>query len=218
MTEVIGRNSQRDSLVPKLSNILTSPQSVESLEFNDVELRETDFHGDIMFPLQVLPKINLKYQSELHIIEFKNTQHFADGSNSKIHKTTLRGEIVILKVMKDADILNEKALIEFNREITIISRLSHPHIINLYGSGVIESKLRVGEDRPWIALEFLEWGSLHDRIDKAHAGQLVPAGSYIRFAKELSDALHFLHELVHPECILIHRDLKPVRKNFSPFF
>ena len=116
--------------------------------------------------------------------------------------------------MKDSEVLNEQALLEFNREVSIISRLSHPHILNLYGSGVIESQLRVGESRPWIALEFLEWGSLHNRIDIARAGQLVPVGSYIRFAKELSDALYYLHELVHSNCILIHRDLKPVSKYY----
>ena len=96
MEEVSGISNGSLSL-SKLPNDLKSSTCLESLEFDDVEVRETNFHRDIMFPMQILTTVNLKYQLPLDIVEFKNTHHFADGSNSKIHTAKFRGEMVKYK-------------------------------------------------------------------------------------------------------------------------
>lgn len=81
----------------------------------------------------------------------------------------------------------------FEREAKAISQLSHPHICTVYDVGN-----EAGVD--YLVMEFLEGGTLADRIKKGP----LPLDQVLRYGIEISDAL----EKAHRQGI-VHRDLKP---------
>ena len=81
----------------------------------------------------------------------------------------------------------------FEREARAISQLSHPHICTVYDVGN-----EAGVE--YLVMEFLEGGTLADRIEKGP----LPLDQVLRYGIEISDAL----EKAHRQGI-VHRDLKP---------
>src|SRR5215471_5839664 len=103
------------------------------------------------------------------------------------------GRRVAIKVMK-AEIGAALGSARFQREIEIAARLTHPHILPLHDSGVIDGQ-------PFYVMPFIEGESLRDRITRQKA---MPISDALRFATEIAGALGYAHE--HS---LIHRDIKP---------
>jgi serine/threonine-protein kinase len=81
----------------------------------------------------------------------------------------------------------------FRTEAEALARLRHPNIVQIYEVGEIE-------DRPYFAMEYVEGGSLAERL----AGTPLPS----RSAAELTETLARAVEYAHGRGIL-HRDLKP---------
>ena len=82
----------------------------------------------------------------------------------------------------------------FTREIHIIARLTHPHILPLHDSGEMGGFL-------YYVMPFAEGQSLRERLQ--HGGQL-PINDAVRVLREVVDALAYAHE--HD---IVHRDIKP---------
>lgn len=99
------------------------------------------------------------------------------------------GRLVAMKVPRLAgfDTLEPKV---FLQEAELWSRLSHPNIVEVYEFGT--------KPYPWIAVEYMEGGSLRLRI-----GYLTLEES-LDIAVKLCDALYYTHHLG-----IIHRDIKP---------
>jgi serine/threonine protein kinase len=78
-------------------------------------------------------------------------------------------------------------------EAEAVARLQHPNIVQIF---------EVGEqdDRPFLALEYVEGGSLHDRLK----GNPLPATVSAELLESLARAIHYAHQ--HG---VVHRDLKP---------
>lgn len=81
----------------------------------------------------------------------------------------------------------------FLREITIMERLSHPHIVRNYGGGVMDGQY-------FYAMQLLDKGTLKDRLNEH--GPLSWAQT-AAFAAQIASALQHAHN--HG---IIHRDLK----------
>jgi WD40 repeat protein len=79
------------------------------------------------------------------------------------------------------------------REARTTARFAHPHIVTVYEVGEHEG-------RPWLALEYVEGGTLRDRLRK---GRPAPRES-LRIALAIAQALREAHR--H---LVLHRDLKP---------
>jgi len=102
------------------------------------------------------------------------------------------------------------AIHEFEMEKDILIRLDHPNIIKIIGSGETP--------RRFVVLEYLEGGSLqtilaHNQAKPGLAQKLFrrPSFTYTVLlvkARDMADALRYLHEDVADGLTIIHRDLK----------
>jgi Protein kinase domain len=162
--------------------------------------------------LQSTASINDRIPFDLTPESFLSNKHFCNGSHSRVFKaSTTDSKKVILKVLSESSVLNNVAQKDFWIEIDILSRLHHPHIVNLIGYGSLPSKQGDALSRPLIALEALQGDTLsyHLGLKRSFHDKPFTKLRYIRIAKEFASALNYIHYGVHPEFTLIHRDLKP---------
>ncbi|HTH65176.1 MAG TPA: bifunctional serine/threonine-protein kinase/formylglycine-generating enzyme family protein [Gemmatimonadales bacterium] len=82
----------------------------------------------------------------------------------------------------------------FQREVQLVARLSHPHIVPLFEADEVDGFL-------YYVMEYVEGESLAQRL--ARQGQL-PFDEALRIVAEVGDALQYAHE--HG---IVHRDIKP---------
>jgi serine/threonine protein kinase/tetratricopeptide (TPR) repeat protein len=100
---------------------------------------------------------------------------------------------VALKVMRP-ELATNLGADRFLREIRLVARLSHPHILPLFDSGEADGNL-------YYVMPRVEGRSLRDRM--AEAPQL-PVDEAVRIAAEVAGALDYAHR--HG---ILHRDIKP---------
>jgi tRNA A-37 threonylcarbamoyl transferase component Bud32/tetratricopeptide (TPR) repeat protein len=93
-----------------------------------------------------------------------------------------------------AEVADGEATERFRREIALLARLQHPHILPLYDSGEWEGAL-------FFVMPYIAGETLRGRI--AREGRL-PVDEAMRLAREVADALAYAH--AHG---VIHRDIKP---------
>ena len=103
------------------------------------------------------------------------------------------GRKVAIKVVLPRFIGSDEAVRRFLHEARTTARFSHPHIVAIH---------HVGEHRgcPYVALEYLEGGTLRDRM--------APTGMGLREAARLVLPIAQALETAH-EAGVLHRDLKP---------
>ncbi|MBA3645868.1 MAG: protein kinase [Gemmatimonadaceae bacterium] len=82
----------------------------------------------------------------------------------------------------------------FPREIRILARLQHPHILPLLDSGEVEGIL-------YYTMPYIDGESLRQRIDREGA---LPVHEAVRITRDVADALASAHALG-----ILHRDIKP---------
>ena len=100
---------------------------------------------------------------------------------------------VAIKVLKP-DVASAIGGDRFHREIEVVARLTHPHILPLYDSGQAAGLL-------YFVMPHVEGESLRERLTREDR---VPIAEATRIGREIADALDFAHE--HG---VVHRDVKP---------
>lgn len=119
---------------------------------------------------------------------------------SRGDRATYRGfdpassQIVLVKIFTPASVLDEKKMARFQEEAAIYASLQHPHVVRLV-------KFGVAENRPFLALEFIDGLNL-----RALLAQRRPLPDDI--AATITLAMLSGLEEIHRHGI-IHRDLKP---------
>jgi len=98
---------------------------------------------------------------------------------------------VALKMILAGDLAGPHELARFRTEAEAVARLQHPNIVQIYEVGQHEG-------RPYIALEFVNGGSLSEKL----AGTPLPAEQAAQLVATLARAIHFAHQ--HG---VVHRDL-----------
>ena len=88
----------------------------------------------------------------------------------------------------------ELSVARFDREITLLARLQHPHIVPLIAAGNTAGV-------PYYTMPFVDGESLHQRLQRT--GE-VPVAETVRLLREIASALAYAHE--HG---VVHRDIKP---------
>ena len=82
----------------------------------------------------------------------------------------------------------------FEREIAVLAKLHHPHILPLYDSGEVEGAL-------YYVMPYLAGETLRERLVRQTQ---LPVSEALRIGREVADALAYAH--AHD---VIHRDIKP---------
>ncbi|MEU9714328.1 serine/threonine-protein kinase [Streptomyces sp. NPDC047976] len=96
--------------------------------------------------------------------------------------------------------LRERAI----REARALARLAHPNVVTIHH--IVEPAAGT-EGHPWIVMELLKGGSLHDRL----AAGPMPLPEVVRLGLDILSALRAAHE----EGVL-HRDVKPANVLLRP--
>ena len=117
------------------------------------------------------------------------------GGMGVVYKATHRrlGRRVALKMILDGAHAAPRELDRFRREAEAIAHLQHPNIVQIYEFGEHDG-------RPYLALEFVEGGSLALQI----GGAAQSARRSAEVVRELARTIHVAHLAG-----IVHRDLKP---------
>jgi Tol biopolymer transport system component/tRNA A-37 threonylcarbamoyl transferase component Bud32 len=105
------------------------------------------------------------------------------------------GRKVAVKVLPSHFLQDQTFLKRFTREVEVIARLQHPHILPIYDFGEQDGM-------PYIVMAYLTGGTLADRIRESGAG--LPPDEAARLLDQVAGALDFAHQKG-----IIHRDFKP---------
>ena len=169
-----------------------------------------------LFNISKIPVRN-NIPGDLTMDMIRDIKHVADGSNSKIYTGRLSGTMVVVKMVRE-DVQNDPQVIqEFDSEHGMLSRMSHPNIVQILGSGWYP--------RRFIVLEWLQGGSLHhillqNQVKPGIALRLFrrPTFTYntlLKHALDIAKAFIYLQTEIFEGAVVIHRDLKPDNIGFT---
>ncbi|CAN8253406.1 unnamed protein product [Cochlearia groenlandica] len=117
------------------------------------------------------------------------------GAYGDVYKCNLHHTIAAVKVLHSVESNLSK---QFDQELEILSKIRHPHLVLLLGACPEHGAL---------VYEYMENGSLDDRLFQVNNSQPIPWYVRFRIAWEVASALVFLHK--SKPTPIIHRDLKP---------
>jgi len=103
---------------------------------------------------------------------------------------------VAIKILRPETVAGE-AVQRFLREIQILARLQHPHILPLLDSGTTDE----ASPRPFYVMPYVDGETLRQRLTREGP---LPQAEAMRLVRETGEALHYAHGEG-----LIHRDVKP---------
>lgn len=115
------------------------------------------------------------------------------------------GETVCIKLLAKGLTDDETALKRFVRGMRTAAKLQHPNIVQLF---------RAGHTGPqwWLAMEYVEGGSLRQRIAKFGVGSMLAPNRVMAVARDIVAALEVayerqvLHRNIRPDNILLTKD------------
>jgi len=102
---------------------------------------------------------------------------------------------VVVKVPLSNLLADDRFAQRFQLEISSLTRLAHPHVVGVLDVGTVD-------DHPYCVLEYMEGGSLSDRL--AAGGGKQSLSEVIEWLPKIAEALDHVHEEG-----MLHRDVKP---------
>ena len=126
---------------------------------------------------------------------FSESVKIGEGGYGPVFKGYLDHTAVAIKVLRP-DIAQGKE--QFQKEIEVLSCMRHPNMVLLLGAC---------PEYGCLVYEYMENGSLEDRLFRKHNTPTISWRTRFKIAAEIATALLFLHQS-KPEP-LVHRDLKP---------
>ncbi|PIN06760.1 Serine/threonine protein kinase [Handroanthus impetiginosus] len=182
--ELVKESAEREAAERKEAEIRASRQTKEK------ERLESVFNGSF-------------YQYRLFTWEeiISATSSFSDnlkigtGAHGTVYKCSFQHTTAAVKILHAKEANRSR---QFQQELEILSKIRHPHLLILLGAC---------PDQSCLVYEFMENGSLEDRLMRKNNTPPLLWFDRFRIAWEVALALVFLHNS-KPKAI-IHRDLKP---------
>jgi tetratricopeptide (TPR) repeat protein/tRNA A-37 threonylcarbamoyl transferase component Bud32 len=144
-----------------------------------------------------LPPAPTLAQSEItvSVIGYEILGELGRGGMGVVYKArqVKADRLVALKMILAGAHASEQDLNRFRTEAHAVARMQHPNIVQVYEVGEQDAL-------PFFSLEFLEGGSLADRLD----GTPWPASKAAELVETLARAMQAAHDKG-----IVHRDLKP---------
>jgi serine/threonine protein kinase len=129
--------------------------------------------------------------------QYELLEEIGHGGMANVYSAVQRsiGRKVAVKVLP-AHFLQDRSFLErFSREVQVVARLHHPHILQVYDYGEQDGV-------PYIVMGYLEGGSLADLIRRSEGG--LALGEVVPLVRQIAGALDYAHRKG-----IIHRDFKP---------
>ena len=124
--------------------------------------------------------------------QFEFLELLGQGGMGTVYKArqTALDRVVAVKVMsrRDAEFADR-----FTREVRLLARLNHPHIVAVYDCG------QVG-DLCYFAMEYVDGTNLREVLRSGH----LPSREALAIIPQMCDALQYAHDQG-----IVHRDIKP---------
>jgi serine/threonine-protein kinase len=129
--------------------------------------------------------------------KYRVEQLIGEGGMGKVYKATQLAldKPVVLKVLRQALLSDERTVARFQREAKAASRLNHPNSINVLDFGQSD------DGALYIAMEYVQGKDLHQILSREWP---LPESRVIRIMSQVLSALADAHSAG-----VIHRDLKP---------
>ena len=194
----IKRAARRSRKEEALANKVVQRSVKDSLVLYRMALRlavEPDRIVGLEARIESLRPVSAHAEDETTIAcRYRSQGVISRGASGIVHRAVdlTLGRAVALKQLATATI-GEDDRARFCQEARALAQLSHRNIVQVYD--LIEQ-----EDGLWIAMEFVEGGTLADHI--ADRGRLEPA-EVVRLAEGIAEAIGFAHD--HG---IVHRDFK----------
>lgn len=162
--------------------------------------------NDFLFPMDRIDK-KVNCRDSISWDKFSNVTCLSSGTNSNIFIADLFDVKVVIKMIKQDLECSELVRKEFDIEYWMLSRVSHPNIIKVIGSGDLPRK--------FIVLEYLSGGTLKRLLEEKPSKSLLSMFTntgislidVLEYAKSLASALDHLHREVCLGATVIHRGL-----------
>ncbi|CAL5429846.1 unnamed protein product [Camellia sinensis] len=126
---------------------------------------------------------------------FSNSLKIGEGGYGPIYKAFLDHTPVAIKVLRSEMSQGNE---QFQQEVEVLSYIRHPNMVFLLGAC---------PEYGCLVYEYMENGSLEDRLFRKNNSPPLPWKTRFRISAEVTTALLFLHR-TKPEPLL-HQDLKP---------
>ncbi|CAH9130162.1 unnamed protein product [Cuscuta epithymum] len=126
---------------------------------------------------------------------FSKSGKIGEGGYGPVYKAILDHTSVAIKVLRPDIPQGHK---QFKQEIEVLSRIRHPNMVLLLGAC---------DEYGCLVYEYMENGSLDDRLFCKNNTTPIPWMTRFAIAAEIATALNFLHHA--KPAPLVHRDLKP---------
>lgn len=126
---------------------------------------------------------------------FSESLKIGEGGYGPVFRSTLDHTPVAIKILRPDLSQGQK---QFQQEIEVLSCIRHPNLVLLVGAC---------PEFGCLIYEYMENGSLEDRLLRKDNTPSIPWQTRFRIAAEIATGLNFLHQS-KPQP-LVHRDLKP---------
>lgn len=146
-------------------------------------------HSDVRYRKYTIEEIEVATEF------FSESLKIGEGGYGPVYRAVLDHTPVAIKVLRPDAAQGRK---QFQQEVEVLSCMRHPNMVLLLGAC---------PEYGCLVYEYMENGSLEDRLFRRGHSPPVPWQVRFKIASEIATALLFLHQ-AKPEP-LVHRDLKP---------
>ncbi|OEL16307.1 U-box domain-containing protein 34 [Dichanthelium oligosanthes] len=174
---------------------------LEAQRRRNAEVRARREADEKVRALDAISNHDFRYR-KYHIDEIEMaTERFSDGLKigeggyGPVYRASLDHTPVAIKVLRPDAHQGRK---QFQQEVEVLSCIRHPNMVLLLGAC---------PEYGCLVYEYMDNGSLEDRLYRRGGTAPIPWSQRFRIAAEIATALLFLHQ-TKPEP-LVHRDLKP---------